>query len=194
MLPRPPVHRIRTSEPSGAIASGAAPTVLVAKGGEPLMSVRLVPPLLAAVAALGLTVAAAGPPLQPFAQFVRGIETAQAGAYVGAPGAAVRDTQAFDEMRRYLLRLYHGVSVRRSFARDGQVFDCVPMSQQPGLRGAAPDPAQPVAATTAPSSCAAGTIPILRVTLARITRFATLADFLHKAPGGKTELPPRTGR
>jgi hypothetical protein len=150
------------------------------------MSVKFVPPALAAVAALSL-LAAAGPPLQPFGQFVRGLEMARAGAYVGTPGAAVRDAAAFDEMRRYLLRLYQGVTVRRSFAVGGQVFDCVPIGQQPGLRGAAPDPV-PSAATT-PSACGAGTIPMRRVTLGEITRFATLADFLHKAPG--SGVPPR---
>jgi hypothetical protein len=135
--------------------------------------------------------------LEPFSQFLRGLETAWSQDYVGAPGAAVKDSAAFEQMRRHLLDLYAGIRVSHSFATDGQVFDCVPIGEQPSLRRQAPN------AVTAPAwgqwagvpaiagdrwlateiqaqGCPTGTIPMRRITLEEITRFPTLRDFLAK--------------
>jgi hypothetical protein len=102
----------------------------------------------------------------------------------------------FEQMRAYLQRLYRGMTVDRSFAAGGQVFDCVPIGQQPGLlRPGLPAPPPPAPKGPKPGSgaapaphCGGGTIPMRRVTLDEITRFATLQDFLRKAPGAATGI------
>jgi hypothetical protein len=138
---------------------------------------------LIALGALYRWSAAEGARLEPFSQFLRGVETARPQDYVGAPGARVKDSAAFEQMRRHLLDLYAGIRVGHSFATDSQIFDCVPIHEQPGLRG------QPPSAVAAPRShgaevqaqgCPTGSIPMRRVTLEEITRFATLRDFLAK--------------
>ena len=100
--------------------------------------------------------------------------------------------------------------VRRSFAdAAGSIFDCIPVDQQPALRAsrlamppsAPPDPPLPGGraggyaghATAVPPraqyparparrGCAlhGGGIPMRRITLESVTRFATLRDFLGK--------------
>jgi hypothetical protein len=100
--------------------------------------------------------------------------------------------------------------VRRSFAdAAGSIFDCIPVGQQPALRAsrpatppsAPPDPPRPGGrvggyagrATASPpprdirrdqhgdaALCAPGAIPMRRITLENLTRFATLRDFLRK--------------
>jgi hypothetical protein len=147
---------------------------------------------------------------QPFAQFVQGLESARPSAYLGRPGSAVASTAEFERMRRHLLRLYRGVTVTRSFVLDGQVFDCVPVDRQPGVvlqgvnRLAAPPPNPPArgapgqdaderaGAAGGEQDCAAGRVPMRRVTLAEVTRFATLRDFLSKAPTGRAPVAPTT--
>ena len=53
------------------------------------------------------------------------------------PSTKVATEDHFAEMKSYLLEHYDGVSATHSFAdEDGQVFDCVPTDQQPGLKGA----------------------------------------------------------
>jgi hypothetical protein len=152
---------------------------------------------LIALGALYRWSAAEGARLEPFSQFLRGIETARPQDYVGAPGATVKDSATFEQMRRHLLDLYAGISVSHSFATDGQIFDCVPIDEQPGLRRQAPSavaapPRSPWAGARAiagdrrlaseaqEQGCPTGTIPMRRVTLEEITRFATLRDFLAK--------------
>jgi len=46
----------------------------------------------------------------------------------------VKTPEAFEEMRRHLLSLYRGVHVPHSFLLDTQVFDCVPITEQPSVR------------------------------------------------------------
>jgi hypothetical protein len=70
----------------------------------------------------------------PFSEFVNSLSIAPADAYVGRSGTAVKSTAAFEEMRQHLLNMYSGVAVKRSFLRDNQVFDCVPIRDQPGMR------------------------------------------------------------
>jgi hypothetical protein len=90
----------------------------------------------------------------------------------------VRDEQAFDAMRRYLLERYRNADVARSYAAGGAVFDCI-------RRGGAP-----TAAAAAASPCPDGTVPVRRITLAQLVRFATLRSFMDKGPGTATEPPP----
>jgi hypothetical protein len=147
-----------------------------------------------------LTAATAGPAVEPFAQFLQDLATAPTAAYVGHPGAAVGSEAALEEMRQHLLKLYAGVAVEHSFALDGQVFDCVPVEQQPsvrllGLTAIAAPPPSPAAAPRdqtpfgASSQCDDGTIPMRRITLAEMSRFKTLQDFFAKGPDGAGRAP-----
>src|SRR5271169_1248856 len=126
-------------------------------------------------------------------------------------------------MRRHILGLYDGVKVTHSFLLAGHAFDCIPIEQQVSLHRygqdkiASPPPATPrgkqdrgedapVAAPQVafgavdsfgnPTRCEAQTIPMRRVTLEDMTRFATLRDFFAKhradaadASGSKGEQP-----
>ena len=140
--------------------------------------------------------------LQPFQDFVAGLRAAQAEPYL-APKQAIARAADFNEMRAHLLRLYDGVRVRHSYALDSQVFDCVPIAQQPSLRlsgetaPAAPPPVPPGGSPSegAPDlppnsfdaygnaqACADGEIPMRRVTLDEMSRFKNLRDFFKKEP------------
>ena len=140
--------------------------------------------------------------LQPFQDFVAGLKAAQAEPYL-APRQAVAGAAEFSAMRAHLLSLYDGVTVRHSYAFDGQVFDCVPIAEQPSLRlngASAPAPPPPRPPGVSPSegafalppnsfdaygnaqACAGGEIPMRRVTLDEMSRFPTLRDFFRKEP------------
>ena len=138
--------------------------------------------------------------------FLGGVAAAnyQASAASGRLGA-VASAQAFNEMRSYVLQMYNGVQVGHSYVADGNYFDCVDVKTQPsvqalGLKTLATPPAtvdgHAVAGGAAArqgtkgndaygnaTSCGAGTIPMQRISLERLTRFATLHDFLAKRPG-----------
>ena len=72
--------------------------------------------------------------LVPFNQFVASTKAASSNDFVGKSEAKVQDTQAFEEMRGHILKLYDGVEVTHSFVLDGDHFDCIPEMQQPGVR------------------------------------------------------------
>ena len=80
-------------------------------------------------------------PVQPFQQFdafIAEVQQAKSGDYVGRPGYAVESAAAFDEMKQYVLTMYTGVHPANSFiGPDRQILDCVPLRQQPSLKGAA---------------------------------------------------------
>jgi hypothetical protein len=96
--------------------------------------------ILAAAIAGAVISGAAGaqtrPPFVNFKDFVSETRTARASYYLGKDRVRVRDESAFNEMKAYILDLYSGVQVRHSFAEGGHAVDCVPLEQQPGLRGA----------------------------------------------------------
>ena len=135
----------------------------------------------------------------PFPKFVAGLSSAHAQDFAHRPGVALRDAAAFEEMRHYLLTFYTGVSVQHSFALGAQVFDCVPVMQQPSVRLGkimaldSPPPAPPTPPASAapdvetlahqPAWCAVGTIPMRRATLDELTRFSTLQQFFQKSAG-----------
>jgi hypothetical protein len=135
---------------------------------------------------------------ESYASFERGLERAVAGDFVGRPETRVRDAVAFDAMRAHLLSLYRGMPVTSTFAFDGQVYDCVPVAQQPsvrllGLRGIDTPPrmappgsqlpaARVASVASAQNACADGTIPFRRITLDELTRYPTLQDFFDKEP------------
>jgi hypothetical protein len=84
----------------------------------------------------------------PFAQFIQDTRSARFEDYA-RQRSAVRDPRNFEEMKAHILRLYEGVHPTNSFFENGSFVDCVPLRQQPGLRGALP--ARPDKAAIAPA-------------------------------------------
>ena len=149
----------------------------------------------------------------PFSQFVSSTSAASANQYVGQPGFAVQDNSTFSQMQQYILTLYQGVQVSQSFFLYGQYYDCVPITEQPsyvqlGLKSvASPPPAVGPSGTSSETfspqlgsddqfdqfgdstTCSQGTIPMRRIGLNEVASFATLSDFLNKAPDGTGEVP-----
>jgi hypothetical protein len=133
------------------------------------------------------------------------LEGAHFDGYKTDPNARVSDAEQFARMRAHLMKLHAGVDVEHSFVdQTGQVFDCIPINQQPSLKGRQdkiPEPpslldvagARPAAATTRTTAsqrdssgldrygntteCPPGHIPVRRITLEEMTRFRTLEDF-----------------
>lgn len=143
----------------------------------------------------------------PHAAFMRKAGAARLEEFHYDPRSKVASRAAFQQMQDHIDRLYRGVQVVHSFEdASGQVFDCIPFEQQPGLRsarGPLPTPpdmsraptmegpggrrdATPAAPTVdrhgnvrqAPD----GTVPIRRVTLDEMTRFRDLDAFFRKYP------------
>lgn len=140
--------------------------------------------------------------------------------YAGLPGTKVREQAEFDAMKEYVLWLYGGVEVTHSFLdRNDQVFDCIPIEQQPSLRESSKSPAEPPPENPFadkrqegenltliepqlgerrtdrlgnPMKCPPGTLAMRRVTLEELTRFERLRDFFRKAPGGPGGHPSVT--
>jgi len=161
-----------------------------------------------------------------FVTFEAFLKSTSQASYAGlsAQGLAgvVSSAQSFNQMRSYVLRLYQGVKVTHSYQADGSYFDCATVESQPGAQALggkviaeAPSPATAgVEAETDAEhaaspltlgltdkfgnavSCATGTIPMQRVSLDRLTKFATLDKFLAKRPdgsggGGSTQVASR---
>lgn len=132
-------------------------------------------------------VAAAAP-----AAFVAFLDEVSNARYANVSHAAGLSESAFDDMRHYLRNRYDGVTVVRSFAEQGTFYDCIPTEQQPALRDgsgiAAPPASSPIAthasstASTAASTCPAGSIPLERVGLDQLTRFPSLKAFFARNP------------
>ncbi|MBW8812588.1 MAG: neprosin family prolyl endopeptidase [Caulobacterales bacterium] len=143
--------------------------------------------------------------IRPFDDFYAALKTAQPASYQER-GAKVRGLEAFEEQKQHLLDLYAGIEVRHSFQDpSGQIFDCVPIAEQPALRreslaeppevpGAEKAAAQKAPTQTGPlhetrldahgnaMSCPPGFVPLRRITLDELTRFETLSHFRRKSP------------
>jgi hypothetical protein len=130
---------------------------------------------------------------------------------------AVSSAAAFEEMRAHVLKTYRGVRVAHSYRVDEGYFDCVTVESQPGVRAAGVKAVttppsivvkaragdakeQPLGAASPLTlglkdahgnaiSCPPGTIPMRRISLDRLTRFATLKTFLAKGPDGLGQAP-----
>jgi hypothetical protein len=150
----------------------------------------------------------------PFDAFLKSTaEASYAGLSAQGLTGAVSSAQSFDQMRSYVLKLYQGVKVTHSYQADGSYFDCATVGSQPGAqklggKALADAPRSPSVApagagagsgsqhATSPLTlgltdkfgnavhCDAGTVPIQRVSLDRLTRFGTLDKFLAKRPDG----------
>lgn len=186
------------------------------KAKKPLMVAML---SVAAISVASAEDAASPTKFVPFGEFVQSIQAAQATDIMAAPAAKVVNTVALEQMRQHLLSLYNGVNVSHSFVLGSQTVDCVPMNEQPAVRGTALKAiATPPAALTAPTAaetskskplpleaqipagqtadafgnsltCDAGTIPIRRVTLNEMARFSNLREFFQKGPDGAGHPP-----
>ncbi len=160
--------------------------------------------------------------IQPLKAFVDSIESAKHAHYAARAESNVAHEDAFADMRAHILKLYDKTESPHSFLDgSGAIFDCIPIEQQPALKGsaesvpAAPDlPQRDMAGgpqdaderrdSLIPSpfgpdrtdwhgntmACPPGTIPMRRVTLENLTRFANLRDFFRKGPRGAGR-PPR---
>jgi len=109
-----------------------------------------------------------------FDRFVADTTASTYAQYAGKAGVQVKDEGAFRAMRTYVLSRYADTQVPTSYADNGAVVDCVVNAS---------------AAAGGAGRCPAGSVPVRRITLTDLTRFATVEDFLAKAPGGG-QLPP----
>ena len=151
------------------------------------------PALLIAILALQGTAQLSRSSVTPMPDFIRQVRQADANRYLANPNYKVRDSSAFEEMRQYILTTYRGVNVRSSFVVDGQTVDCIPIADQPSLRGnqiAGPPPNSIQLNTAATHKCEEGTIPMRRITLEQLSRFETLQQFLGKEPT-RSGSPPQ---
>ena len=105
----------------------------------------------------------------PFGVFLEGVRSASYRDYAGRPATRVRNKQAFEEMRNFLLARYQGAHVVRSYAAGGAVFDCI---EQVGAPADPPAPASApagssgtYAASGQTQACPDGTVPVRRLTL-----------------------------
>lgn len=157
----------------------------------------------------------------PFDQFLGEARNSQFTDYATRPGAKVRDAAAFEEMRQHILAMYDGARVVSSFTVEGAYVDCLTTDTQPSVRlqhiarietpppssgtaafeqGHAPGRLRPAPSLLReglrdafghPVSCAAGTIPMARLTLEKLVRYQTLLFFFSKDGEGGGRIPTR---
>ncbi len=180
-------------------------------------SLRIATILLAALLAAAALPAQTGESrLAPFDEFRDGLRTAGAASFLSRAESRVTDRAAFEEMRRHLVELYAEMIVAHSYLLHGDVFDCVPVEQQPSVRllhlGQIADPPPPLPSDDRDASdasirfasqvqedelsdrfgnstqCEDGTFPMRRITLDEMARFPSLAAFLAKSPGESAPL------
>jgi hypothetical protein len=153
-------------------------------------------------------------PLQPeksfpsFREFMDSLSASKLEHFKPLTDSKVASDDAFLEMKNHLLRHYQGVEVSHSFAdENGQIFDCIPIGQQPSLKGTQHKVAVPpeipspgghhgemaVQPQLRPDRkdkygnamwCPPGTIAKRRVTLEELSRFESLRHFFQKTPLG----------
>src|SRR5271157_5542451 len=149
------------------------------------------------------------------------VQSAKHSDFAAKAASRVAHEEAFAEMKAHILKLYDKTEAPHSFMDEsGGIFDCIPIEQQPALRGSqgavpkAPDlqlheaaggPHDErkdtlIASPLGPDRkdkygnvmhCPPGTIPMRRVTLEDMSRFETLRDFFQKGPR-QSGRPPQT--
>src|SRR2546421_2722122 len=133
------------------------------------------------------------------------------------PRARVKHKGAFDAMKTHIASLYEGVEPLHSFEdAGGTVFDCIPVEQQPSLRGqsaAVADPPdltpvlrggearmRPLVQEEAPENARRdrhgnaawappGSIPFPRVRIEELARFENLDAYFRKHAGVTASTP-----
>jgi len=154
-------------------------------------------------------------------QFIASTQKATYADYTKKAGTKVANEKEFLRMKAHVLSMYEGVVVRNSFVMEmnGHV-DCIDAKSQPSLRrggkqltiqtppNAVPVEERPqerkgeaVQPMLSPEKkdrfgnvmyCESGSIPLRRITLDELTRFATLEDFFNKfGKAGTSGLPQR---
>lgn len=74
--------------------------------------------------------------IQGFNEFVESLSSARMEQFSIRPEAIVESADAFEAMRQYLVDRYQGVEARHTFMEGGgQIVDCIPIEQQPSLKG-----------------------------------------------------------
>jgi hypothetical protein len=101
----------------------------------------------------------------------------------------VQDLPAFSKMQSYFINLYSGVEVSKSIDVGNQTFDCIPIAQQPSLRGGQSADSPPEGGSDASilgypdKLCDPDQIPIKRVSVSEIAQYQTLKEYLSKDKG-----------
>src|ERR1700737_2153254 len=68
--------------------------------------------------------------------FLDSLQSASHGEYAARAASRVAHEGAFSEMKSHIVQLYEGVEAPHSFVdQSGAIFDCIPIEQQPSLRG-----------------------------------------------------------
>ena len=68
--------------------------------------------------------------------FLASLESAEHQEFAARPSSRVANEDAFSEMKSHILGLYEDVEAAHSFVDEtGATFDCIPIEQQPALRG-----------------------------------------------------------
>jgi hypothetical protein len=155
-------------------------------------------------------------------QFIASTQKATFADYAKRPGAKVANEKEFLKMKNHVLSMYEGVVVKNSFVMDTNGYvDCIDAKTQPSLRRGGKQltiekpPPNAVAVEERPQErkaqavepmlsrekkdrfgnvmfCESGFIPLRRITLDELTRFATLEDFFNKfGKAGTSGLPTR---
>ncbi|MBV8707235.1 MAG: hypothetical protein JO028_08595, partial [Acidobacteriaceae bacterium] len=121
-----------------------------------------------------------------FNTFIQSVKDADANDFLARPDSKVKDAASFEEMRQYILSMYHQVHVNHSYVLGSQTFDCVPVDQQPSVRALGPNriateppatkrPQHLVAEANNDSGktlgCEDHTIPMRRITLQQLSQF-----------------------
>jgi hypothetical protein len=153
------------------------------------------------------------------------VEGAKHEQFTSRAETAVKEPTAFEAMRQHILKHYQGVQAEHSFMDgNGSIFDCIPIEQQPGLRGKqlakAPGDlpkaeaketkgektgyvAKEIEAPFGPGKkdslgnameCPDGTIPMRRLKLEDMSRFENLQKFFRKGPSGHDMIPPQAAQ
>jgi hypothetical protein len=145
----------------------------------------------------------------PFKDFLKQVERAK---YEDYKYSNVRCREDFEDMRKHILRMYKGVGHVTSYVLDNDYGDCIAIKEQPTFRllhlkkiaeppknlTGVPETEGPRPGNTSYAdsplklglkdrfgnsiSCPMHTIPMARLTLEKLTRFATLSDFFAKVP------------
>lgn len=131
-----------------------------------------------------------GNDVAPLAEFLASVRAAQYDHYAARSGALVADTDAFAEMKAYILHHYEHIDIGHvnnySVDAAGSVFDCLPESGSANSPPTPPRSANELIAgerlvwQNPVTTCPPGTIPVQRVTLETLVRFPHLRDFFQK--------------
>ncbi len=112
-----------------------------------------------------------------FSEFIATVEAARYSDFQNNPSTRVVDASAFEDMRQHILQRYTGVVVVTSVMIGNHVFDCILLS------------GKEIQAASVSGGCPEGSIPMRRLILEDLTRFASLSAFLAKSPDSPPSLP-----